>query len=125
MKKFKGMILFEGGVYNPIVILYKYDSDNVKTGNMGQIYIIRSDMLPTEALKTGNDYIICGTCIHRNTTCYVNVGMSVNSIYKSWLNGNYQPLDYKILKYKIKNSDFITILGSAGTKAMMPAANFC
>ena len=78
MKKFKGMILFEGGKYNPIVILFKYDSDNEKTGNMGQIYIIRSDMLPSEALKTGNDYIICGDCIHsKQGTCYVNVGTGV------------------------------------------------
>ena len=28
-------------------------------------------------------------------------------------------------KYKIKYSDFITILGSVGTKGMMPATNLC
>ena len=28
-------------------------------------------------------------------------------------------------KYKIENSDFITILGSAGTKGMMPITKFC
>ena len=28
-------------------------------------------------------------------------------------------------KYKIENSDFITILGSVGTKGMMPATNLC
>ena len=103
-KKFLGMELFNGGTYNPIVVLLKYDSDNEKTGNMSQIYIIRNDMKPSDALKTGNDDLICGTCKHRNTTCYVNVGTGVNSIYKSWLNGNYEPLDYKIMKYKIKNN---------------------
>jgi len=119
MKKFKGMILFEGGKYNPIVILYKYDSDNEKTGNMGQIYIIRSDMLPSEALKTGNDYIICGDCIHsKQGTCYVNVGTGVNSIYRSWLNGNYEPLNYKILKYKLKNS-FVRF-GAYGDPVFIP-----
>lgn len=118
MKNYKGMILFDGGTYNPIVILLGYDSDNVKTGNMSQITIIRNDMLPSEALKTGNDDLICGTCIHRNTTCYVNVPFGVNSTYKSWLRGNYQPLDYKILKYKIKNS-FVRF-GSYGDPVYIP-----
>ena len=28
-------------------------------------------------------------------------------------------------RYKIENSDFITILGSVGTKGMMPTTNLC
>lgn len=119
IKKPLGMILFDGGTYNPIVVLLKYDSDNVKTGNMSQIYIIRNDMKPSYALKTGNDDLICGECIHRvEGTCYVNVPFGVNSIYQSWLNGNYEALDYRIMKYKIKNN-FVRF-GSYGDPVFIP-----
>jgi len=55
---------------NIIVLLsgLKTPSRNVKTGPMLQTIIIRSDMHPAEALKTGQDEAICGHCIHRLKT---------------------------------------------------------
>ena len=58
-------------------------SANPKTGDMIQTWILRSDMHPLEAIKSGSDYGICGSCIHRGSydefgnpidprTCYVN-----------------------------------------------------
>jgi len=55
---------------NIIVLLsgLKTPSRNIKTGPMLQTIIIRSDLHPTEALKTGQDEAICGSCIHRLKT---------------------------------------------------------
>jgi hypothetical protein len=55
---------------NIIVLLsgLKTPSRNIKTGPMLQTCIIRSDIHPTEALKSGQDELICGSCIHRLKT---------------------------------------------------------
>ena len=55
---------------NIIVLLsgLKTPSQNIKTGPMLQTCIIRSDIHPAEALKTGQDDLICGSCIHRLKT---------------------------------------------------------
>ena len=55
---------------NIIVLLsgLKTPSKNIKTGPMLQTVIIRSDIHPSEALKTGSDELICGSCIHRLKT---------------------------------------------------------
>ena len=51
----------------PIVVLMSglQKSDNGKTGNMVQTYILRADMEPTEALARGLDVSICGDCPHK------------------------------------------------------------
>ena len=46
----------------------KTPSKNIKTGPMLQTIIIRSDIHPTEALKSGQDEKVCGDCIHRLKT---------------------------------------------------------
>ena len=55
---------------NIIVLLsgLKTPSRNIKTGPMLQTCIIRSDIHPSEALKTGQDDLICGDCVHRLKT---------------------------------------------------------
>jgi hypothetical protein len=69
----------------PIVVLATYDtrvghsSENAKTGDMIQIWILRDDMPPSDALKLGLDGPICGKCPHMSKAaggsgaCYVNV----------------------------------------------------
>ena len=87
----------------PIVVIAKVSkSRNSKTGAMIQTYIIRSDMSPLEASKTGLDYSICGTCVHRGIptkdpkkkqavkrSCYVVLGQGPHGIYKAFLRGIY------------------------------------
>ncbi len=98
---FNGLVLFEGNSpldNKPIVIIatgFKTKSKNEKTGNMIQTWIIRSDTHPLEAVHTGEDFSICGDCVHRQhtspsgkRTCYVNLS-GVGAVYKSYLNGNY------------------------------------
>jgi len=62
---------------------------NRKTGDMAQGWIIRNDMLPTEACKTGADSAICGNCPHKGKSCYVNVCQAPQVVYKSFKKGNY------------------------------------
>jgi hypothetical protein len=105
MKKPLGYILYEGPSMidgSPIVVIVnKIDgSDNAKTGAMVQTFIIRSDIAPTEALRTGDDASICGDCGHRpyliktgqsdEPPCYVNVGRSVRSVFEAYKRGRYE-----------------------------------
>lgn len=101
MIKSNGYILFEGPSAldgSPIVVIatgLKNKSSNRKTGAMVQTYILRADMLPTEAVKTGADESICGDCPHRGDgtgkqrTCYVNVGQGAQVVYKAYKCGVY------------------------------------
>jgi hypothetical protein len=87
-----------------VVILTGLDqsSANGKTGNLVQSFVIRSDVAPTDALKTGDDASVCGLCPHRPliakmleraglpwSPCYVRVGESVLSVYRAYKRGSY------------------------------------
>jgi hypothetical protein len=88
----KGIVLYEGPSVldnQPIVVIATLESGNVKTGNMVQVWILRSDMHPLDAVKTGDDVSICGGCIHRNSSCYVNIGQAPASVYRTYKAGGY------------------------------------
>lgn len=100
-----GYIAYEGPSMidgRPIVVIVnKIDgSENEKTGaDLVQSFIIRADVAPVDALKTGADASICGQCVHRPllakqtgaAPCYVNVGRSVRSVYEAYKRGRYTP----------------------------------
>jgi hypothetical protein len=90
----------------PIVVIATYSNRNTKTGKVVQTYILRSDINPLEASKTGEDYSICGECPMRGevTTdperkqakgrkCYVNLGQGVLIVWKAYKRGVYQTGD--------------------------------
>lgn len=97
---YNGPSLIDG---KPIVVIAILSSSNIKTGNMIQTYIIRSDIAPLEASRTGADVSICGECIHRGTahdgsngkttangrSCYVNLGQGATVVYKAFKRGLY------------------------------------
>lgn len=105
--KSNGVILWEGRSLldgSPIVAIatgLRRPSMNAKTGGMVQVFIIRSDMSPLEAIRTGADGAICGGCVHRgepveesdqaykNRTCYVDVAKSVMAIWNAYMRGGY------------------------------------
>lgn len=107
MKNFLGFIAYEGPSEidgAPIVVIINridQDSENEKTGALVQSFIIRSDVAPTDALKTGQDESICGDCEHRpllartngKAPCYVNVGRSVLSVFNAYKRGRYTKAD--------------------------------
>lgn len=95
---YRGPSLIDGA---PIVVLAQSNSDNRKTGDMVQTYIIRSDIDPISASRTGQDSSICGDCIHRgkpsdkatgqaiDRTCYVTLAHGPLGKYKAFKRGAY------------------------------------
>jgi len=70
----------------PIRGYVSHNSSNRKTGDMLQTWIMRADMKPTEACKTGADSSVCGNCRHKPSnqgTCYVLVHQAPTAISKS------------------------------------------
>ena len=67
-----------------IEVLLTTKSQNVKTGNMAQTWILLKNKHPLDATKDNSDSAICGNCIHRQSprTCYVNVGQGPSAVYK-------------------------------------------
>jgi len=101
------------------------ESDNRKTGNMVQVWILATDINPVEAIKTGQDSRICGNCYHRGDetvgrkrTCYVNVGQAPNQVWKKFQRGNYPAL--KISEYAEVFAGRAIRLGAYGDPAVMP-----
>jgi len=63
-------------------------SRNEKTGPMIQTWILREDMNPLDAVRTGEDASICGACPlkgeeGKKRVCYVNIARSPNQIWKT------------------------------------------
>ena len=61
---YNGPSLLDG---KPIVAIATYSDRNSKTGKVLQTYIIRSDISPLNASKSGEDFSICGDCKFRGT----------------------------------------------------------
>lgn len=92
---YRGPSLLDGG---PIVVIATglgARSKNAKTGDMVQVYILREDMRPMDALRVGADASICGDCIHRGDgtgrkrTCYVNIAFGLDQTWRAYQRGKY------------------------------------
>lgn len=132
MKNFLGYIAYEGPSEidgAPIVVIVNridQDSENEKTGALVQTFIIRSDVAPTDALKTGDDASICGDCIHRpllasetgEAPCYVNVGRSVLSVFNAYKRGRYTYADNATIARALARK--VVRLGTYGDPAAAP-----
>ncbi len=128
---FSGVILYEGPSMidgAPIVVIANRiatGSNNEKTGAMVQTFIIRTDMHPLDALKTGADESVCGSCNARPAKdgfCYVNVGQSVASVYGAYQRGRYaRPgIDYDRAMLADLFEGALFRLGSYGDPAAAP-----
>ena len=120
----------------PIVAIAVLESDNRKTGDMVQTYILRADAHPVDAIRTGEDASICGDCMHRARmvetvdkrgrkrlkrvrTCYVNVGQSVAAVFGAWVRGSYPLVDPRDGAQAL--ADRAVRIGSYGDPAAVPA----
>lgn len=106
-KKPSGYIVYEGASQlngEPIVAIVTMKSTNVKTGNMAQLWILRSDMHPIEASKASADDAICGQCQFRQSlggACYVNLAHGPGAVYRSYSGGKYpECTDFEVFKDK-------------------------
>lgn len=89
----------------PIVAIATINTDNAKTGDMIQTWIMRSDLDPVSASRTGADYSICGNCQHRGRphngttgwakqrSCYVNLLFGPSKVFQTYRRGRYQHTD--------------------------------
>ena len=95
---YEGPSMIDGA---PIVCIAQRNSGNRKTGDMVQTFIIRSDIDPITASRTGGDHAVCGTCPHRGKahdgdngqaigrTCYVTLAHAPLGKYKAYKRGAY------------------------------------
>jgi hypothetical protein len=95
-----GYVIYDGpsmldGERIIVVVTGLLASRNTKTGKMVQTYIIRPDIHPMEAVRTGADASICGDCVHRGDgtgkgrSCYVTLIHGPANVYRSYLRGVY------------------------------------
>lgn len=90
---YRGPSRLDGAPIVAIALVSK--SDNSKTGDVTQTYILRSDVHPIEAVRTGADVSICGTCPHRGDgtgkgrTCYVTLAHGPRAVYAAFAAGKY------------------------------------
>lgn len=94
-----GAILWEGPSVldgSPIAVIATGLTDrrvrNQKTGDMIQTWIMRADMDPHDATKSGDDAAVCGQCPHRPAlggACYVNVFQAPKSVWNTYKRGRY------------------------------------
>lgn len=112
-----GVIFYQGKSRidgSPIVGIATFGSNNEKTGNLIQTWIIRSDIHPQEAIDTGADSAVCGNCplrgriapasershkgeiatetVNKGRGCYVIVGQAPAAVYKAFKAGKYPVL---------------------------------
>lgn len=126
---YEGPSLIDG---KPIVVLVQTGSKNRKTGDMVQTYILRSDIDPITASRTGQDYSICGDCPHKgqvsdkatgqavNRTCYVTLAHGPLGKYKAYIKGSY---DYALGHDKIRALGLgrMVRLGTYGDPSAVPS----
>ena len=105
MKQLNKAILWEGPSLiddQPIVAIATFSGANKKTGEVVQTYILRQDMDPRLASKTGADFSICGNCIMRGTAntepsrkqakgkrCYVKIFQGPLIVWNAYQSGKY------------------------------------
>jgi len=121
-----GFVIYRGASLldnAPIVVVAVVSSKNEKTGNMVQTYILRDDINPIEATKTGDDVSICGDCKHRpilGGACYVRVFQGPNVVWKSYKANKYPDASPAHVSKVIRGR--MVRLGSYGDPMAVPAS---
>ncbi len=105
-----GVVIYQGPSRidgKPIVVVATFHSENEKTGNMIQTWILRSRIPPILAIHTGQDVSICGSCplrgfivkgtkhgtTNRMRGCYVSVKNAPRAVYEAFKRGRYPHYD--------------------------------
>lgn len=110
----------------PVMVVMVPKSSNKKTGPMWQAHIIRADMSPVEAIRTGADESICGGCRHRGIpqkdgthierSCYVVYAQGPQSTFVRNQNAPVQDIAETLLA--LHEADLR--IGSYGDPAAVP-----
>lgn len=104
-------------------------SRNAKTGEMAQVWYLLRDVSPMEAINTGADESICGSCAlrgiiemsdteyarNRMRSCYVDVSNAPRAVWEAYQDGKYTELPDDYLW-----PDQSTRLGAYGDPVVVP-----
>jgi len=130
-----GKIIYKGPSLidaKPIFVAAIWGSNNVKTGDMLQTYIMRADIDPRDASKFGEDVSICGDCRHRGVptmdperstaekrSCYVTLGQGPLQVWKAFTGGKYPLASTFEARSDVGSRRFVR-LGTYGDPAAVP-----
>lgn len=121
---YEGPSLIDGA---PIVAIAVFSRANRKTGGMLQTYILRADMAPLDAIRSGDDASICGDCPHRGNgkdyatrSCYVNVAQGPLQVFRAYQRGKY-PRANATMRRALGAGRMVR-LGTYGDPAAVPAS---
>jgi hypothetical protein len=129
-KKQNGVILYRGPSMldgAPIVAILTglaSSSLNPKTGDMLQTWIIREDVSPVDATRTGDDASVCGDCKHRPAnmgSCYVTVFQAPRSVHAAYHRGVYGADPVDVERLPLIGEGRNVRIGSYGDPAAVPA----
>jgi hypothetical protein len=98
-------------------------SRNTKTGEMVQVWILRADVSPVAALKSGADVSICGGCTHRpfiGGDCYVDVPKAPRGIFAKYSADGYRRLEPARGNLALRMSGRNVRIGAYGDPAAVP-----
>lgn len=126
---YRGPSLIDGA---PIVAVATFTINNKKTGAVVQTYILRDDMDPLQASKTGADRAICGDCPLRGVpstnpkrkmaerrACYVTLGHGPLVVWKALARGFYADAQSPDARAKL-GAGRVVRLGTYGDPAAVP-----
>jgi hypothetical protein len=125
MTKPRGYVVYRGPSLlngDPIVAIALTHSNNRKLGDMAQTYIIREDVDPVTAARSGADIAICGMCPQRPALkgkCYVTLIHGPRQVYKAFKADKY-PTAGTALVAKLLAGRQVR-LGAYGDPAAVPA----
>lgn len=100
---------------------------NAKTGDMAQLWVLRADMSPLDAIKAGCDSTVCGNCPHRGQatgkrSCYVNVGQAPMAVWRGVQRGTAATMAPVNVSLALQRLNRPIRLGAYGDPAALPIA---
>ena len=123
---YQGPSALDGAPIVAIVTGLTGRSKNPKTGPLAQLWILRADMSPLDAIKTGQDVSICGDCRHRGDGtgrqrgCYVSVKNAPLAVWRAYHAGRYRRLAARTIARRLAARGLGIRVGAYGDGAALP-----
>jgi hypothetical protein len=135
-KLWEGKSWYDG---SDIVAVATLESDNEKTGNMIQVWILSARHHPVVAARRGFDAATCGDCVFRSfiqrrarsdrasdamralmrsKSCYVELGKAPAGVYRAYKRGRYPQWDGDLSLFRGRSVRF----GAYGDPAFLPVS---
>jgi hypothetical protein len=122
---YQGPSRFDGAPIVAVVTGLRRASNNPKTGRMAQLWILRSDMSPLEAIDRRADFSICSDCKLRGNgsddrACYVMVKNAPLAVYRAFKRGQYPTVDPSDVATYLAASALPIRFGAYGEPTALP-----